>query len=335
MAPFIGGFIFGMGAQIFVLPYLDSITGFAVLFAVVTAISAWMATATPRLSYLGLQMALAFYLINLQEFAPQYSLSIARDRVFGVLLGLVCMWLVFDRLWMRDALEEMQSAFSRNLRLLAELIEQCRNPDLNDATVRAIQLRDRINEGFNAVKAQSDAVIFEFGPSRQRKLKIRDDFRRWQPAIGTLMQVEMTYLQYVWHPAVSSIGPPIKDAQIAFEMNLAAVVRAMADEVCGKGPQQAPDIEASADELREAVQAQYGSGATPPPLTDMVVLTQNLASIVAPLLTDMHATFRDPKEAGDASSGDGAEPGLIGRATWTRGEADLRSRQSRRRSQRQ
>jgi multidrug resistance protein MdtO len=35
---FIGGIIFGMGAQVFVLPYLDSIAGFTVLFAVVTAI---------------------------------------------------------------------------------------------------------------------------------------------------------------------------------------------------------------------------------------------------------------------------------------------------------
>ena len=123
----IGGIVLGMGAQIFVLPHLDSITGFTVLFAIVTAISAWIATATPRISYLGVQMALAFYLINLQEFAPQYSLSIARDRVFGVLLGLICMWLVFDRLWMRDALEEMQDVFARNLRLLAELIDEGRN----------------------------------------------------------------------------------------------------------------------------------------------------------------------------------------------------------------
>ena len=293
----IGGVIFGMGAQIFVLPHLDSITGFAVLFAMVTAISAWIATATPRLSYLGVQLALAFYLINLQEFAPQYSLSIARDRVFGVLLGLVCMWLVFDRLWMRDAVEEMQSAFSRNLRLLAELIDQCRNADLDDATTRVIQLRDRINDGFNAVKSQSDAVIFEFGPSRERKLRIRDDFRRWQPTMGTLMQVEITYLQYVWHPAVSSIGPPIKDAQIAFEAKLAAIVRAMADEVCGKGPQPGPEIESSAAQLKEAVEAQYGSTAIPSALTDMVVLTQNLASIVVPLMADVHATFRNPDQA--------------------------------------
>ncbi len=78
----IGGFIFGMGAQVFVLPYLDSITGFTLLFMFVTAISSWIATSSPRLSYLGVQLALAFYLINLQEFTIQTSLAIARDRVW-------------------------------------------------------------------------------------------------------------------------------------------------------------------------------------------------------------------------------------------------------------
>jgi multidrug resistance protein MdtO len=46
------------------------------------------------------------------------------------------MWLVFDRLWVRDALEEMQDAFSRNLRRLAELFEQSRKDDRKEAAKR-------------------------------------------------------------------------------------------------------------------------------------------------------------------------------------------------------
>ena len=114
----IGGFIFGFGAQVFVLPYLDSITGFTLLFMFVTAISSWIATASPRLSYLGVQLALAFYLINLQEFTIQTSLSIARDRVFGVLLGLMSMWLIYDRLWEKNALDEMQRSLPATSRCL-------------------------------------------------------------------------------------------------------------------------------------------------------------------------------------------------------------------------
>ena len=71
----------------FILPNLDSITGFVMLFASVTAIAAWISTSSSRLSYAGLQIALAFYLINLSEFRFQTSLAVARDRAIGVLLG--------------------------------------------------------------------------------------------------------------------------------------------------------------------------------------------------------------------------------------------------------
>jgi|HubBroStandDraft_3_1064219.scaffolds.fasta_scaffold01167_3 multidrug resistance protein MdtO len=295
----LGGFVLGMGAQVFVLPYLDSITGFTVLFAVVSGISAWIATSTPRLSYLGVQMALAFYLINLQEFAPQYSLAIARDRIVGVLLGLVCMWLVFDRLWVRDALQEMQDAFARNLRLLAELLELRGTQDKVEAIKQAIQLRDRINEGFNAVKAQADAVVFEFGPTRQRKLQIRNDMRRWQATLGTLLQVQITYLQYLFQLRLPDMPASITEAQTAFEKNLTDVIRAMSAEVCGSIPVAAPDIQASAMTLKEEIQAHYSASGSPipPPLIDMITLTQNLASIVAPLSVDIHSTFTTPQFA--------------------------------------
>ncbi len=226
-----------MGAQVFVLPYLDSITGFTVLFAVVTGISAWIATATPRLSYLGVQMALAFYLINLQEFAPQYSLSIARDRVFGVLLGLICMWLVFDRLWVRDALQEMQDAFARNLRLLAELTRTAWRagsqwkPSSKRFSYAIGSMRDLM-----PLKPQADAVVFEFGPTRQRKLQIRDDIRRWQATLGILLQVQITYLQYLFQLRLPDVPASITEAQIAFEKDLTDVIRAMSAEVCGSIP---------------------------------------------------------------------------------------------------
>jgi multidrug resistance protein MdtO len=293
----IGGFIFGMGAQAFVLPYLDGIAGFTVLFAVVAAISAWIATATPRLSYLGVQLALAFYLINLQEFAIQSSLAIARDRVVGVLLGLLCMWLVFDRLWVKDALQEMEEAFARNLRLLAKLIELARVQDRKEAVRQAVQLRDQINDGFNAVKAQADAVVFEFGASRPRKLKIRDDFRRWQPTLGALVQVQVTGLQYLFEERQPQLSQPIAEALDAFEKDMAITACAMSDEVSGKAAPPAPDVQESAARLRQEVEKHYTASdlPVPPTLADMITIAQNLASILAPLYLDIHATFTDPQ----------------------------------------
>ena len=255
-----------MGAQIFVLPYLDSITGFTLLFMVVTAISSWIATASARLSYLGVQLALAFYLINLQEFTIQTSLSIARDRVFGVLLGLMCMWLIYDRLWVKNALDEMQTVFARNLEMFAELAEQLLEKDQVKAIRRIRQLRDQLNAGFPAVTAQADAVLFEFGPSRPRKLQIREDLRRWQPSIRTLLQVQVASAQYLSHRPLSNLPEPIAQAGVAFEKDIAQVMHAMASEVNGKPVEGVPDIRLSAARFGRKV-SNYYEGLGVPVLT--------------------------------------------------------------------
>jgi multidrug resistance protein MdtO len=290
---FIGGIIFGIGAQIFVLPYLDSITGFTLLFMFVTAISSWIATASPRLSYLGVQLALAFYLINLQEFTIQISLSIARDRVFGVLLGLMSMWLIYDRLWVKDALQEMQTVFARNLEMFAELTEQLLEKDQVKAIRRIRQLRDQLNAGFVAVSAQADAVLFEFGPSRQRKLQIREDVRRWQPTIRTLLQVQIASVQYLAHKPLSNLPEPITQAGVTFEKDIALVMHAMANEVSGKPVDAAPDIRISAVRLQEAIRNYYQGLNVPVPVqaSDVLGLAESLATILGPLYDDIRATF--------------------------------------------
>jgi multidrug resistance protein MdtO len=288
-----GGLIIGMGAQVFILPYLDSIAGFTVLFAAVTALSAWISTSSPRLSYLGVQLALAFYLINLQEFTIQTSLAIARDRVFGILLGLMSMWLIFDRLWVKNAVDEMQSLFARNLEMFAELTEQLLLEDRNQAVKRTRQLRDLLNAGFQAVNAQADAVLFEFGRGRRRNLEIREDFRRWQPNLRTLLLIQLTFSQYRIQQPLSTLPTGVAEAQSAFENDVARLMRIMANEVSGKVVAPAPDISASATRLSLMIHKSYEDQGRPlsTQASDIIHLTENIASILVPLHEDIHATF--------------------------------------------
>jgi multidrug resistance protein MdtO len=289
----VGGVIIGFGAQIFVLPYLDSIAGFTLLFMAVTALSSWIATASPRLSYLGVQLALAFYLINLQEFTIQTSLSIARDRVFGVLLGLMSMWLIYDRLWQKNALDEMQRLFARNLEMFAELTEQLLEKDQIKAIRRIRQLRDQLNAGFQAVSGQADAVLFEFGPERQRQLQIREDLRRWQPSIRTLLQVQIASVQYLVNKPLSNLPEPISQAGVTFEKDVAQVMHAMASEASGKPVAGVPDINTSAVQFQVAIRKYYQDAGTPVPAqaSDVSGLAASLAGIIAPLYEDIRDTF--------------------------------------------
>jgi hypothetical protein len=73
----VGGLVLGMGAQIFVLPYLDSIFGFTILFIVVTGLASWFATCSPRLSFLWFADS---YLILSHPPAGVRDTDIARGR---------------------------------------------------------------------------------------------------------------------------------------------------------------------------------------------------------------------------------------------------------------
>lgn len=225
----LGGFVFGIGAQVFVLPYIDSVTGFAVLFAVVTAIAAWIGTSSSRLSYVGLQMALTFYLINLSEFTIQTSLTVARDRAVGVLLGITMMWFVFERLYSRPAADEMVRIFVRNVRLMADLIT---NSDYNadSATIfRIRRQRDQIYRYFGDVNAQADAIPFETGPLRAGHMAARDRLRRWQASLRTFYLIEAPLIQFrVFGPADQKLRP-FSEIEDAFRVECAQSFQRIAD----------------------------------------------------------------------------------------------------------
>ncbi len=81
------GAALGIGAIVFVLPSLTSIGELVALVAVGAFVSAWIAGGSPRISYVGFQVAFAFFLSVVQGSAPAFDLTIARDRVIGILFG--------------------------------------------------------------------------------------------------------------------------------------------------------------------------------------------------------------------------------------------------------
>jgi multidrug resistance protein MdtO len=224
----IGGFVFGMGAQVFILPYIDSITGFTVLFAAVSAVAAWVSTSSQRLSYCGLQIALAFYLIHVNDFTVQMSLSIGRDRAIGVLLGIGMMWLVFERLHLRTAVSQMVQTFTKNLRLMADLTVLRVGPDDPASIASSRRLRARIYANFAGVNAQADAVPFEVGPRRAVHMAARDHIRRWQAMLRTFYLLELALLQYRAFGQLETLPEEIRASLEDFQQSCAAMLYTMA-----------------------------------------------------------------------------------------------------------
>jgi multidrug resistance protein MdtO len=254
----VGGFLIGMGSQIFILPYLDSIAGFTILFVIVTAFASWFMTSSPRLSYFGVQIAVAFYLIHLNSFAIEPSLSIARDRVVGILLGLVMMWFVFDQLWTAPAVVEMKKAFISVLRLLAQFAMEPVSADARAAIGRSYSLRDTISRDFDSVRASADGVLFEFGPSRNQDLAWRSKIREWQPQLRLLFLAEIALWKYRARVPGFELPESVRVAQRAFDDELARTLEAIADRI-ERRPSQVGLFEESLARLERAVSTYVGS----------------------------------------------------------------------------
>jgi multidrug resistance protein MdtO len=193
-----GGLIMGISAQILILPSIDSIFGFALFFATVTAIAAWFATSSPRLSFFGVQMALAFYFVNLQDYKFQTDLAVARDKVVGVLVGILAMGFIFDRFGTKSDAEQLQKLLVRNVRMLAQL-GVC--PVVGDRALAAsqiIRLRSQINDNFAGLESQIDAARFEFEFRHRREQDVAqyEQIQRAQPALRSIYLLELSLLSH-------------------------------------------------------------------------------------------------------------------------------------------
>jgi multidrug resistance protein MdtO len=240
-------------SQAFLLPALDSIAGFTILFIVVTVASAWIATSGPRLSYFGIQLALAFYIINLQDFGVQTSLIPARDRVIGIMLGLLMMWLVFDSLGSAPTVVQMRKAFISLFRLLAQLVREPLSTNQRAAIERTFSLRETINSSFNQVRDLADAVWFEFGPAREQNLTLRRRILGWQPQLRMLFISYVALLKYRLRLSGFELPEPVRLAQQPFEECLARTLDDMADRLQGKTREGTQSLEEAFDRLKESV----------------------------------------------------------------------------------
>ncbi len=195
----VGGLVLGISAQILILPGIDSVFGFALFFAAGSAIAAWFATSSPRLSFFGVQIALAFYFVNLTDFQIQTDLTIPRDRVIGTFVGILAMGFIFDRFGTKSDAEQLQKLLVRNVRMLAQLAV---SPVIRDKAIAAPQigrLSSQINDNFATLESQVDAVRFEleFRHRREEDIAECDRIQRAQPALRSIYLLELSLLSHL------------------------------------------------------------------------------------------------------------------------------------------
>jgi multidrug resistance protein MdtO len=283
----VGGFVLGMGSQIFILPHLDSIGGFVLLFVAVTALAAWFMTSSPRLSYFGMQIAVAFYLINVTEFRMQTSLEVARDRVVGILLGLFAMWLIFDQLWGLPAARELKETFISNLRLLAQFAREPVSKDLKTATARRFALGETINTNLDKARALADGVLLEFGHSREQDLALRSLILRAQPQMRVLFIMQIAEWKYRAQLPGFELPEAIAVEQREFDERLAESLDLMADRIEGRSTDAQQTLQEARARLERTIQGYRPKGTSEGRYDALLLLGRKIESSILSLTNEI------------------------------------------------
>ncbi len=116
----VGG-LMGLLAIVLLMPNMDSLAPLLVVVGVCCWIAGWFAAGSARISYVGIQIGLAFALCTLNDLGPTTDLVPARDRVLGVLLGIGVFVLVFGLTGFVVAGTAMRRSLATTLRSLAGL----------------------------------------------------------------------------------------------------------------------------------------------------------------------------------------------------------------------
>lgn len=161
----IAGCLLGAGlgflSILFVIPHLESVGGLMALVFLGILPAAWISAGSERISYAGVQVGLAFLLTILNGFAPSLDMAAGRDRIVGILLGNLVVYLIFTGIWPKSAVLDVQARLSRALSALARLAER-------EPAARAEAVDDASLVETEVEKARQHLLLLPFEPASQR-----------------------------------------------------------------------------------------------------------------------------------------------------------------------
>ena len=159
----LGGAMVGAGAGLlallFVMPHVVSVGGLMIVIFLGALGAGYVAAGSPRISYVGFQMAFAFFLCTLEGATPNFDMKTIRDRLIGIVIGNLAIYLVSTRLWPTSVVRRIDGALAGTLRALG-------------AAVRAPAHGPRPEEA-TAVYAGLEAIETDLGLARYEPRSIR------------------------------------------------------------------------------------------------------------------------------------------------------------------
>ncbi|WP_158969328.1 FUSC family protein [Chachezhania sediminis] len=155
------GAAMGCAALLFVMPWLTSVGGLMILVFLAVMVGAWVASGSERISYAGVQIALAFLLTTLNGFGPSFDFSQAGNRIMGILLGIVVIYVIFTQFWPASIAGEIREK-------LADTIAQLKGLATRPATERETDIDISAEVYKTMAELEEKLSMAAFEPRHQR-----------------------------------------------------------------------------------------------------------------------------------------------------------------------
>jgi multidrug resistance protein MdtO len=244
----VGAGVIGLGAEVFILPLIDTLVKFVLLYASVVWIGSWIATSGPRIAFSGFQIVLAYSLVNLNRFTINTSLVPTRDAVLGIVLGIVAMWLVFDHLWAQTSSESVRSLLLGTLRNIANF-KAVSAATSQGANQRLAAESSKINRDFEKLRDLADMYAFEAFPKKSHESLVNRSIRTLLPELRVFLLVKAGLLQHKHFAAATAEEMLSRE----IEEGASSLLHALANAIEREAPEQLSSWSARIEELRAKV----------------------------------------------------------------------------------
>jgi multidrug resistance protein MdtO len=240
----------GVFTILYVFPHLDSLGGFWLPFGAGTAVAAYVNFGSPRLSYCGYQIGLAFYKAVLQGYGPATELKVVKDRLIGIALGLLVFGVIDTQLWPVRAAARVRPSVANTLRSMADLT-RLPSQDGDPAMVlsRAYALRLNIYQGFGTVQQLVSETMFEPGAAE------REVILQLLAEAQAAFLVLLTLVQDRADGALRGVPVMAREAVNRCDATVAESFEALAADIEGKQKRPWPDLAGALADLERGTAA--------------------------------------------------------------------------------
>jgi multidrug resistance protein MdtO len=252
----------GIAAIVVLMPNIENLGSLLVVAGLGFAGAAWITAGSARISYMGFQAGFAFAMCVTDPSGPTTNLTVARDRVLGILAGLIVMMLVDAVLLPVRARLAMRPALARALRSIAALARV--TPETREYRARlqrAVRLRSAVYRDLATVLRLSGESTLE--PDADTP-DARED-RRWTARLVAHAQaVFLSLLTLIRHrlgPGFPTLPPAVQDGMRTLDADVGVTLDALADYIDRGRVGPLPDLAARLVEVDAHVESLASTGA--------------------------------------------------------------------------